>query len=91
LRWYEEGRSGRFGRIEFAVGCDVTGEFRAAVMDLAEGEWKKLYVEKDGQSVEADRQWAEASFVPDAIGRSKRGPVYRYLATRDPLRQLERK
>lgn len=27
--------------------------------------------------------------MPNAIGRSKKGPVYRYLATREPLRQME--
>jgi len=89
LRWCEEGGSERFGRIEFAVGCDVTEEFKAAVSEVAEGEWKKLYVERDGQYVETDRQWAEVCFVPNEIGRSKKGPVYRYLAVREPLRQLE--
>jgi len=89
LRWCDEGKSERFGRIEFAVGCDVTGEFKAAVAETPEGDWGPLYVDRDGQRVKTDREWAEVCFVPNAIGHSKKGPVYRYLATREPLRQLE--
>jgi hypothetical protein len=73
LRLCEEGGSERFGRVEFAVGCDVTEEFKAAVAEVAEGECKKLYVERDGQYVETDRQWAEVCFVPNEIGRSNKG------------------
>ena len=50
-------------------------------MDVAEGELKKLYVERDGRLVEADRQRARVCFLPKAIGRSKKGLAYRYLAT----------
>jgi len=89
LRWCDEGKSERFGRIEFAVGCDVTGEFKVAVADVPEGDWAALYVERDGQRVKTDREWAEVCFVPNEIGHSKKGPVYRYLATREPLKQLE--
>ena len=73
LRWCEEGGSEGFGRIEFAIGCDVTDEFKGAVGEVAEGEWEKLYVERDGQYVETGRQWAEVCFVPNEIGRSKKG------------------
>jgi Transposase DDE domain group 1 len=89
LRWCEEGKSERFGRIEFAVGCDVTGEFKVSVAEVPEGDWGPLYVERDGQRVKTDREWAEVCFVPNEIGHSKKGPVYRYMATREPLRQLE--
>ena len=30
-------------------------------------------------------QWAEVCFVPNAIGHSKKGPEYRYLAKREVL------
>lgn len=89
LRWCEQGGSDRFGRIEFAMGCDVTEGFKAAVAEVAEEDWKRLYVERDGQRVETDRQWAEVCFVPNEIGHSNRGPVYRYLATREAMKQLE--
>jgi len=89
LRWCEEGKSERFGRIEFAVGCDVTKEFKAAVSEVPEGDWRALYVDRDGQRVKTDRQWAEVCFVPNEIGHSKKGPVYRYMATREAMKQLE--
>jgi len=89
LRWCEEGKSERFGRIEFAVGCDVTGEFKVSVAEVPEGDWGPLYVEREGQRVKTDREWAEVCFVPNEIGHSKKGPVYRYMATREPLRQME--
>ncbi len=47
--------------------------------------WKKV---KD-ELVPAGRQWAEVCFVPDKIGPSKKGPEYRYLATREELKQTE--
>jgi hypothetical protein len=31
------------------------------------------------------REWAEVCFVPNAIGHSKNGPEYRYLATREVM------
>jgi hypothetical protein len=89
LRWCEEGKSERFDRIEFAVGCDVTGEFKVAVAEVPEGDWRPLYVERDGQRVKTDREWAEVCFVPNGIGHSKKGPVYRYMATREAIKQLE--
>ena len=87
LRWCEEGKSERFGRIEFAIGCDVTEEYKVAVSEVEEEQWSTLYIERDGQRVESERQWAEVCFVPNAIGKSKKGLEYRYLAIREPIRQ----
>lgn len=70
----------RFGRIEFAVGCDVTLAFRQAVAEVEASAWRPL----PGDS---QREWAEVCFVPNAVGHSKKGPEYRYLATREALRQ----
>jgi hypothetical protein len=37
-----------------------------------------------------DQEWAEVCFVPNWVGKSKKGPDYRYLAIREPLdQQLE--
>ena len=84
LRWCEEGKSERFGRIEFAVGCDVTREFKVAVGEVPERDWAALYVERTVRGVtETDREWAEVCFVPNEIGRSKKGPAFRYVATRE--------
>jgi hypothetical protein len=79
----------RFGKIEFAIGCDVTQEFRKAVAEVSEEQWTPLYREVNGKLQETGRQWAEVCFVPNKIGHSKKGPEYRYLATREELKQAE--
>jgi len=72
----------RFHRLEFAVGCDVTPAFKQAVAEVEESAWRPL----PGDS---GRQWAEVCFVPNAVGHSKKGPGYRYLATREVMRQAD--
>jgi Transposase DDE domain group 1 len=89
LRYCARGENSRFDRIEFAISCDVTPEFKRAVAEVEEGEWKPLYREQNGEQVQTGQQWAEVCFVPNWIGHSKRGPEYRYLAIREPLAQLE--
>jgi hypothetical protein len=89
LRYCASSENPRFGQIEFAISCDVTPEFKQAVAEVEEGEWKPLYREQDGEQVKTGQQWAEVCFVPNWIGHSKRGPQYRYLAIREPLPQLE--
>jgi hypothetical protein len=86
LKWCAEGKSERFGVIEFAIGVDVTPEFKKAVAEVAE--WQRLQREVDGYKVPTDQEWAEVCFVPNWVGRSKNAPDYRYLAIREPLRQL---
>ena len=74
------------GRIEFAVGCDVSAEFKKGVLEIAEEDWAVLKKrECFGELRETKRQWAEVCFVPNAIGRSKNGPEYRYLAIRERM------
>ncbi len=89
LRYCEEGNSSRFGRIEFAIGCDVTPEFKKAALEVEESDWEPIWKQVKGELVKTEREWAEVCYVPNAIGHSKKGPVYRYLAIREPLRQLE--
>lgn len=75
-----------WGRIEFTVGCDVTPEFRTAVAEIEEADWKALMKrDRRGELVETKRQWAEVCFVPNAIGHSKNGPGWRYLAIREQV------
>lgn len=88
MRYCEMAESREFGRIEFAIGVDVTPEFKQAVGEVPENEWHPIYKEVKGKRIETGREWAEVCFVPNAIGRSKKGPVYRYLATREELRQM---
>jgi hypothetical protein len=89
LRYCEKAQNERFGRIEFGIGMDVTPEFKRAVAEVEEAEWKPLWKEIQGEKVRTKTEWAEVCFVPNAISRSKRDPVYRYLATRELLEQLE--
>ncbi|MFH1087288.1 MAG: IS1380 family transposase [Chloroflexota bacterium] len=89
LRYCAEGKSERFGVIEFAVGVDVTAEFKRAVAEVAEKEWQSLEREVDGRRVKTEQEWAEVCFVPNWTAQRKEGPVYRYLAIRELLEQAE--
>jgi hypothetical protein len=87
LRYCETGENERFGRIEFTVSCDVTPEFKAAVSQVPEEDWHPVFHKEGDELVETGREWAEVCFVPNKIGHSKKGPEYRYLATREALKQ----
>jgi hypothetical protein len=86
MRYCEMKENKRFGRIEFAISADVTREFRAVVEDVDEEDWHPLYKEVDGKSIKTGREWAEVCFVPNPIAFGNKAPVYRYLATREALR-----
>ena len=88
LRYCEKGENKRFGRIEFAIGVDVTKEFKKAVAEVEESEWKPFWKQIKGEKRKTGAEWAEVCFVPNAISRSKDDPVYRYLATRELLQNL---
>jgi hypothetical protein len=89
LRYCDEENNKRFGKIEFAIGCDVIKAFRKAVEEVPEEDWMPFYREVNGKLVKTGKQWAEVCFVPNRIGLSKKGPAYRYLATREELQQPE--
>ena len=86
LKYCDREDNKRCGRIEFTVGCDVTPEFKKAVGEVGDEDWNVLMKrERSGEQRETRRQWAEVCFVPSAIGNSKNGPEYRYLAIREPM------
>ena len=85
LMYCAEGRDERFGVIEFAVGVDVTTEFRRAVSEVAEQDWQTLYRKVGEHRVDTGQQWADVNFVPNWIGHSKNSPEYRFIATRGRL------
>ena len=89
LRYCEKGENQRFGRIEFAIGVDVTKEFKKAVAEVEESEGKPLLKEIKGEMRKRRAEWPEVCFVPNAIARSKNDSVYRYLAIRERLEQPE--
>jgi hypothetical protein len=88
LLYCGEGKDPRFGVIDFAVGADVTEAFRRAVMATAESEWKPLIRMVDGKPQQTDQEWAEVCFVPTWAGHSRKRADYRFMAIREPLRQL---
>lgn len=89
LQYLAKGGHEEFGVIEFAIGADVTEEFKKAVAELPASAWKRLQ-RRDGKGPDpSGHEWAEVVFVPKWAGYSKKGPSYRYLAIREPLRQLD--
>ena len=86
LRYCAEGRDQRFGVIGFAMGVDVTPEFKKTVAQVGEGDWRELRREVDGHRVNTGQQYAEVRFVPNWVGHSKNSPEYRFIAIREPLR-----
>ena len=89
LRYYAKGEHKRFGRIDFAIGCDVTPEFKKAVMEVADSDWQSIYLEFDGHRMKTNQEWAEVCLIPAAIGYSKRAPVYQYIAIREVMGSME--
>jgi hypothetical protein len=87
LKYCEKGESTRFGRIEFAIGADVTKDFKKAVEEAED--WKPVMREVKGAMRETGMEWAEVCFVPDAVCHSKKDSTYRYVATRELLAQPE--
>ena len=90
LRYCEMGESKRFGRIEFAIGANVTSDFKKAVAQIEDSEWKPLYKTVNGRQIKTNTEWGEVCYVPNKIGHSKNGPEYRYIAKRQAMtEQLE--
>ena len=88
LQYCAEGKDQRFGVIEFAVGVDVTPQFRQAVAEVAPEEWRPLERAPDqGEGISTGQEWAEVCFVPEGLARKKDGPDYRFVAVREALRQ----
>jgi len=89
MRYCAEGKDERFGVIKFAIGANVTPEFKRAVAEVEEDDWNPLCQQIAGKQIETGQEWAEVCFVPTGMGYKKNGPEYRYLAIREPLLQPE--
>ena len=77
LRYCQKGDNARFGRIEFAIGYDVTQEFKKSVLETEDKDWLPIYSDFSGTKVKTGQEWAEICFIPSAIAHSKNDPVYR--------------
>jgi hypothetical protein len=80
LKYCEKGENKRFGRIEFAIGCNVTRAFKTAVSQVPDSEWNPTYEDRGGKRMKTGSQWAEVCSVPNKLCHSKNAPEYRYLA-----------
>ena len=87
LKYCATGGNERFGRIEFAIGCDVTRAFKIAVAQVPDSEWQPIYKTKNGKRMKTGSEWAEVCFVPNELCHSKNAPEYRYLAKRQILEE----
>jgi hypothetical protein len=87
LKSMATGDSGKRDVIEFSVSNDMTEEFRKAVMEVDEEDWKPLTRTERGREVPTGEEWAEVVYVPGAIAFTKDAPVYRYLAIRERVKQ----
>ena len=89
MRYCDTGANKRFGRIEFAIGCDVTRSFKDAVAEIADAGWHPLYKTLGNKRIETGIEWAEVCFVPNKIASSKTGAEYRFIAKRQVLVEQE--
>ena len=53
------GESERFGRIEFAIGSDVTNEFKKAVAEVEESDWHPIHRAVNGKKEKTGPSWPE--------------------------------
>jgi len=77
----DEQKHPHFGRIEFAISCDVTPEFKKAVNETKE--WRPL-LDKKGRTT---GEWAHVCFVPNKSAVTKKTEPYRYMAIRERMKQ----
>ena len=74
----------RFGAIDFAISCDVGHEFKASASMVPDSEWRPLRRSKDDIT---RLEWAEVSYAPNSLSRSKDTPEIRFYAVREAFRQ----
>ena len=87
LRYCNRGKNNRFGRIWFAIGCDINDYFRHAILSDSKLEWLPIYKEIDGCKLETGQEWAEVCYAPNGLCRSKKDVGYRFIAIRESLIQ----
>ena len=66
--------------------CEV---LKKAVAQVEESRCIGIYKTAYGRKYQTGAEWAEVCYVPNAIGHSKKGPEYRYLAKREVLDKQE--
>ncbi len=90
IKYCAEGKDERFGIIKFAIGVVMSSAFKKAVNTVKEKDWEILYREdKKGELKNTGQEWAEVSYAPAWIGNNEKGPVYRFIAIREFLKEPE--
>ena len=89
MKYCAEGINEKFGKINFSISADINPQFREALGTVKEKEWKTLLKEVDDKIIDTGQEWAEVCYVPSWVSHSKKNPDYRYIAIREPIRQLE--
>ena len=87
LRFCATGDEGRRDVIEYSVSNDMTSEFRSAVMEVADDDWRPLYRSERGKEVLTGQEWAEVVYVPNTIAFTGKVAPYRYIAIRELVKQ----
>jgi hypothetical protein len=87
LRYCCEGKSERFGVIDFTISCPVTDGFREAAKAIPAIEWKpvmkKICSGGKKELKKTNQEYATIPYVPQWAGYSKKTPEYRYIAIRE--------
>jgi hypothetical protein len=81
LKYCALGKNEKFGVIEFAINSPVTHGLKQAAQAVVEDAWKSI----PGTVQEC----AEVVFVPNSLGNSKNGPDYRFIVTREEIRDID--
>jgi hypothetical protein len=83
LKYCAHGENKRFGVIDFAISCDVVDEFKKSASMVRESDWRPLRRDSDDVS---RLEWAEISYVPNNLSRSKEDPEIRFYAIREAFK-----
>jgi len=89
MQYCAEGREERFGVIDFGISCPVGKEFKEAVKQVPEGEWRPL--RREGEEGESVQEWAEVSYAPTGLCKSKKSAEIRFYAIREEFTCERRK
>jgi hypothetical protein len=58
LKYCATAANSRFGVIEFAIGCDVTLQFKQAVSEVEDADWKPIYKVVKGKKEKSGVEWS---------------------------------
>jgi len=85
IRFCDSGKS-RFGVIPYAVSAEVSPGLKEAAHSVLEEHWHDLItLDKYGNPIDKQQQWAEIPYVPGWVSHKKSNPDTRFIAIREVL------